>query len=122
VNAPLYRAYLLKEALRAIFRAPSLDKATEQIDAWLAWASRSRLQPFVKLARTIRAYRPRLQAALAHGLSNAIVEGKNTQLRLLLRIAHGFRHVRSLINLAMLKLSGLCPPLPGRLQAPTNMS
>lgn len=122
VNAPLYRAYLLKEALRAIFRAPSLDKAIERIDKWLAWASRSRLKPFVKLARTVRAYRPRLHAALAYGLSNSIVEGKNSQLRLLVRIAHGFHNVSSLINLSMLKLSGLCPPLPGRLQAPTNMS
>lgn len=122
LNTPLYRAYLLKEALRAIFRERSLTGATKKLDAWLAWARRSRLSAFAKLAATIRSYRPRLQAALAHNLSNAIVEGKNAQLRLLHRMAHGFHHVSAFINLAMLKLSGLCPPLPGRVQAPTNMS
>ena len=30
----------------------------ERLDAWLAWASRSRLKPFVKLARTIRQHKP----------------------------------------------------------------
>lgn len=122
VNAPLYRAYLLKESLRTVFQEPSIDEATEKLDAWLRWASRSRLASFVKLARTIRKYRQRIQATLAHGLTNALVEGKNTQLRLLHRVAHGFRHVDAFINLAMLKLSGLCPPLPGRRTAPTNMS
>jgi transposase len=52
--------------------------------------------------------------AQTHGLSNALVEAKNTQLRLLTRIAHGFRNAGALIALGMLKLSGLCPPLPGR--------
>lgn len=121
-NAPLYRAYLLKETLRTVFKEPSLDVATSMLDGWLKWASRSRLPSFVKLARTIRKYRQRIQATLAHGLTNAIVEGKNTQLRLLHRVAHGFHHVGAFINLAMLKLSGLCPPLPGRRLVPTNMS
>jgi hypothetical protein len=33
-------------------RAPAL--AAQHLAAWLAWASRSKLRPFVKLARTIR--------------------------------------------------------------------
>jgi transposase len=121
VNAPLYRAYLLKEGLRSVFKAPSPAAAEERLDAWLGWASRSRLPAFVKLARTIRRYRPRIQATLTHGLTNAIVESRNTQLRLLTRVAHGFHHVQAFIGLAMLKLAGLCPPLPGR-PAPTAMS
>lgn len=122
VNAPLYRAYLLKETLRTVFQERSIDAATSKLDAWLSWASRSRLSSFVKLARTIRRYRPRIQATLSHGVTNALIEGKNSQLRLLHRVAHGFHHVDAFINLAMLKLSGLCPPLPGRRLAPTNMS
>ena len=35
-------------------------------------------------------------------------------LRLLTRIAFGFRSPQALIGLAMLALGGLCPPLPGR--------
>lgn len=120
-NAPLYRAYLLKEALRSVFQCRCPAQAIERLDAWLAWACRSRLEPFVKLSRSVRTHRERIQASLRHGLSNALVEGKNTQLRLLHRIAHGFHDVNAFIALAMLKLAGLCPPLPGRNQ-PTDVS
>jgi transposase len=61
-----------------------------------------------------RDYRDRIEATLKHGLSNALAQGRNTQLRLLHRIAHGFHDVNAFIGLAMLKLAGLCPPLPGR--------
>ena len=113
-NAPLYRAYLLKEGLRGVFQARSPAAGGRRLDTWLAWAQRSRLPAFVKLARTLKAYRERIDATLQHGLTNARIEACNTQLRLLTRIAYGFHHVGAFINLAMLKLAGLCPPLPGR--------
>jgi transposase len=47
-------------------------------------------------------------------LSNARVEAINTQIRLIARRAFGFHSPQALISLAMLKLGGLCPPLPGR--------
>lgn len=121
VNRPLFRAYLLKEALRTVFHEPMLVTARRRLRGWLAWASRSRLPSFVKLGRSIREYLPRIDAALQHRVTNARVEAKNTQVRLLTRIAHGFHHTGALIGLAMLKLAGLCPPLPGRL-APTTSS
>jgi transposase len=121
VNAPLYRAYLLKEALRSVFHERTLPRAMARLEAWLAWAIRCRLEPFTKLARSIKEYRSRIEATLLHGLSNAIVESRNTQLRLLHRIAHGFHDVQAFIGLAMLKLGGLCPPLPGRIR-PTEVS
>ena len=52
LNTPLFRAYLLKEQLRQIYRLPA-DAATRLLDGWLRWARRCRLPPFVKLARTI---------------------------------------------------------------------
>jgi hypothetical protein len=55
-----------------------------------------------------------IQATLVHGLSNALVESVNTRIRLLTRLAFGFRDPKALIGLAMLKHGGYCPPLPGR--------
>lgn len=115
LNDALYRAYLLKEALRGVFHEPSLPKALSRLDAWLRWARRCRLKPFMKLARTIAAFYWRIHATLKHKVSNALVESRNTQVRLLTRLAHGFKRVEALIGLSMLKLAGLCPPLPGRL-------
>jgi len=112
-NAPIYRAYLLKEQLRAVFQTAG-TQASNMLDHWLAWASRSRLAPFVKLARSIRDNREAIDAVLVHRLSNARLEAGNTKFKLLTRLAFGFHSHAPLVALAMLKLGGLCPPLPGR--------
>ena len=111
LNAPLFRAYLLKEQLRQIYRLPA-KAAVALLDGWLKWARRSRLRAFVKLARTITSQRAGILAAIEHGLSNARVEQINTQIRLITRRAFGFHSAQALIALAMLTLAGLCPPLP----------
>lgn len=110
-NKPLYRAYLISQQLREIYRVP-YPQAVALLDAWLAWARRCRLAPFVKLAKTITNQRPGIEAAIQHGLSNARIEQVNTQLRLITRRAYGFRTPEALIALAMLSLGGLCPLLP----------
>jgi transposase len=113
LNQRLYRGYLLSQQLREIYRVGLAD-AIALLDAWLAWARRCRLTPFVKLARTITEQRPGIEAAIRHGLSNARVEQVNTQIRLITRRAFGFHSPHTAIALAMLALGGLCPPLPGR--------
>lgn len=110
-NARLYRAYLLKEQLRQIYRLPA-EQAIQLLDEWIAWARRCRLRSFVKLAKTITAQRAGIVAAIEHGLSNARVEAINTQIRMITRRAFGFHSAGALIALAMLSLAGLCPPLP----------
>jgi transposase len=114
LNAPIYRAYLLKEQLRQIYHAPTITDALALLEAWLKWARRCRLEPFVKLARRITEQRSRVEAALHHHLSNARVEQVNTQIRLIVRRGFGYRSPDAVIALAMLSLGGLCPPLPGR--------
>jgi transposase len=111
LNAPLFRAYLLKEQLRQIYRLPA-EAAVALLDSWLKWARRCRLRGFVKLARTITDQRAGILAAIEHGLSNARVEQINTQIRLITRRAFGFHSAQALIALAMLTLADLCPPLP----------
>jgi transposase len=93
---------------------PRAEGAIELLDAWVAWAQRSRLPSFVKLAATIRADRAAIVATLTHRLSNARMEAANTTIRLITRRAYGFHSAKALIALAMLTLGGLCPPLPGR--------
>jgi transposase len=52
VNRPLYRAYLLKEELRLVFRVKG-GHGVALLDAWLSWARRCRIPAFVKLAKTL---------------------------------------------------------------------
>jgi transposase len=109
----LHRAYLLKEGLRHVFAVKG-EEGKEALDRWLSWARRCRLPSFVTLARRIVKYRASIDAALDHDLSNALIESTNTKIRLLTRIAFGFRSPEALIALAMLSLGGYRPPLPGR--------
>ena len=113
VNGRLYRAYLLKEQLRLVFKLKGV-RATVLLEAWLGWARRCRIPAFVNLAKAVTAHRASIQAALTQGLSNGLVESTNTKIRLLTRVAFGFRSPQALIALAMLSVGGLCPPLPGR--------
>jgi Transposase len=43
-NQRLYRAYLLKEQLRALYQLEDAAHAPEHLHAWIAWAVRSRLK------------------------------------------------------------------------------
>lgn len=112
-NRALYRAYLLKEQLRAVFAAKGAH-GRALLAGWLAWARRSRLPAFVKLARTVDRYRDLIWNTLDQGLSNARSEATNVHLRVLTRRAYGFHSPESLIAMAMLTRGGLCPRLPGR--------
>jgi transposase len=112
-NQRLYRAYLLKERLRLVFQHCG-DEAVAMLDDWLAWARRSQIPAFVELYHRIKKHRAGIIAAVTHGLSNGLTESVNTKLRLLTRIAYGFKSTDNLIALCLLDRGGYCPPLPGR--------
>lgn len=112
-NQRLYRAFLLKEELRLLYHLDDRTLAPAHLDAWLAWASRSKLKPFVKLARTLRARRDGILAAIRLGLSNGRMEGLNSKVRLLSHRSFGFHGPTPLIALIYLCCSQLTitPPL-----------
>jgi len=106
-NRRLYRAFLLKEELRLLYHLDDPRLAPDHLNAWLAWASRSQLKPFVKLARTIRRYRDGILAAIRLGLSNGRMEGLNSKVRLLSHRSFGFHGPQPLIALIYLCCTGL---------------
>src|SRR4029450_9682841 len=93
VNRRLYRAYLLKEELRLVFKLKGL-RAVALMDAWLVWARRCRIPAVVTPPRSLTDPRAGIRASLLHGLSNGLVESVNTRIRLLTRIAFGFKSPR----------------------------
>src|SRR5664279_3372663 len=96
----LWRAYTLKEALRALFAGDltEADVAT-LLDRFCAKASRSRLKPFVTLARTIRKRRAGILAAIRLGITNARHEGLNRRVRLIVNRAYGFHSANAALGL-----------------------
>src|SRR5215213_5546589 len=91
--------FLLREELRLLYHLPDPELAPAHLDAWLAWAARSRLRPFVRLARTLRSHRDGILAAIRLGLSNGRLEGLNSKIRLISHRAFGFHSADPLIAL-----------------------
>jgi transposase len=112
-NKRMYRAFLLYGELRYIYRLPK-EQAPERLDAWLAWASRSRLKPFIKLARTIRKHKAGVLAAIELGISNGRLEALNSKVRLLSHRAYGFHSADALIAMIYLCCAGIQIALPHR--------
>jgi transposase len=108
-----WRAYQLKEALRGIFD-PDLrhSDVAPPLDRWCAWAQRSRIPGFVRLARTIRAHRDGILAAVRLDLTNARVEGLNNRVRLITRRAFGFHSAKAAAAIVMLSCGPLTLLLP----------
>ena len=111
-NKALYRAFLLKEELRLLYQLQDPTLAPAHLDAWLAWATRSRLRPFVRLARTIRRHRTGILTAIRLGLTNGRLEGLNSRIRLISHRSFGFHSADPLIALVYLCCTGITIELP----------
>jgi transposase len=111
-NKRLYRAYLLKKQLRTLYHLSDPADAPEHLNAWLAWATRSQLQPFVRLARSLRARREGILAAIRLGLTNSRLEALHSKVRLLSHRSFGFHSPQPLISLIYLCTAGIEITLP----------
>jgi len=106
-NKRLYRAYLLKDALVRVLDCRDEWLARTKLDQWIRWARRSRLEPFKRVAGTIRTYAEGILAYVTSGLSNGRTEGLNGKTRAITRRAYGFHSAHGLIALIKLCCSGI---------------
>jgi transposase len=107
------RAWAHKETVREIFKQGLTVAAVEKlIDRLLARLSRSRLQPFVRLGRTIRKHREGILAARRLSLSNARAEALNNKVKLIVRRAYGFHSARAALALILLACGPVTLTLP----------
>ena len=95
-----------------LYHLPDPAQGPEHLDAWLAWAPRSRVRPFARLARTLRAHRDGILAAIRLGLSNARLEGLNSKIRLISHSSFGLHSADALIALVYLCCTGIIIELP----------
>ena len=106
-NVPLYRAYMLKETLLEILDRRQVNVARDRLEEWMAWAARSQLKPFQRVARTIKRHLDGILAYIRTRLSNGRTEGLNGKARTVTRRAFGFHSARSLIAMLFLCCGGI---------------
>jgi transposase len=107
----VHRAWQLKEQLRAVFAAGS-DEGIRLLDTWFELTEASALPQFIELASKMRRFRTNIISTLTHELSNARAEAINLQIRLLTRVAFGFKSAAALLSLVKLRVDGYKIHLP----------
>ena len=93
VNKSLNIAYILKEELRELWSCTSLNEAEQYLDNWLKKAWVSGISPVIKLAKRIASHRAGILNYFKHPVTTARVEGINNKIKVLKRMAYGFRDI-----------------------------
>ena len=106
------RAHVLKEQLRLILKMDDAEAAGCCLDRWTSHAQRCRIPAFVELQRKVKRHRQHILNAIALDVSNARIEALNNKIKLLIRIAYGFRNIDTMIGLVMLFCSNIQIPWP----------
>jgi len=109
----LYRAYLLKEGMRLVFKY-SYDIAVLELEEWLKWAQRCRIREFIDLGQKVKRHKAAILAAIKYGLSNARIEAVNNKIKVTIHMGYGYRNIDNLIALVKLKCGDDIVSLPGR--------
>ena len=99
----LGRALGLRESLQDVLAGGEVD----ELKWWCGWADRSRLLPFRKLSKTIKAHWEGILAFMETRLTNAAMEAVNGILQLAKRMARGFRNFHYFRIAAYLKAGAL---------------
>lgn len=94
-NAPIMRAYYLKEAFQLFwdYRQPGWAKA--HLQRGMHSALRSRLQPFQEFVRMLRAHLDSVLAWTRLRVSTGALEGMNNKIKLVSHRSFGFRTVQN---------------------------
>lgn len=100
-NLRTVKAYQLRLALRDIFESPP-QGIELQLGRWIGWALRSRVEPIVKAAQTIRKHVPKILRVIQNDLTTALMEGINSLVQAAKAKARGYRNVENFITVIYL--------------------
>jgi transposase len=95
INLKTSRAWELKTTFESFWLQRDQDEARSFFKKWKSRALRSRLAPFIHLARSLASSLPELLNYFEHRISNAMSEGFNSVIQQLKAAARGFHSFRS---------------------------
>ena len=90
--------------------------ASIELDKWIADSAESGLKPMEELSEKISRHRENILNSIKHQANSSKSEAVNTTIKVLIRMARGFRNMDNLKALVYLKCSDLVVPLHNRYQ------
>ena len=103
LNAPLAKAYYMKDDLRQLWAMPDKESAEAFLLSWIERAEVSGITLLKKFAHTLASHRTGLLAWYDDPISTGPLEGTNNKIKTMKRQAYGFRDTEFL----KLKILGL---------------
>ncbi len=95
------RAYQMKLALQEFWTHPPV-LAEDFLKRWYFWATHSRLDPMIRVAKTLKKHWDGLLSWFHSHISNGILEGINSLIQAAKAKARGYRTTRNLITILYL--------------------
>lgn len=90
-NRALMKAYVLKDDLKRLWDYRHAGYARRFWDGWYARAVRSRVEPLKRFALKLKGYLPGILSHCRFPLNTSVLEGINNKIKVIKRIAYGFR-------------------------------
>lgn len=92
------RAWALKQSAMELFDYKSETWARKHFRWWFRWATRSRLQPMIKVAGMLKRRLDNVLTYLRHRITNAGSESINAKIQWVKYTARGYRNKQNFIN------------------------
>jgi transposase len=91
MNTPLSQAYILKEDIRQIWMKKNRSRARTSLNSWLKTCRATGEEILISLADTIECHKDGILDWYKHKINSGRIEGINNKIKLLKRMAFGFR-------------------------------
>jgi transposase len=101
------RAWAIKEDLRWLWDYVRRGWAEKHWRRWYFWATHSRLQPVIEVAKMIKRHYDGVMAFFSHRLTSATAEGLNSRIQAIRVAARGFRNREHFKTAIYFHLGGL---------------
>jgi transposase len=108
-NKKLAKVYILKDDLKHLWAYHYPGAAMRFWNEWYGRAIRSRIAPLVRFARNLKAHLATVMAHCRWWLSTSLLEGINNRIKVIKRVAYGFRDDEYFF----LKIRAAFPGIPG---------
>jgi len=102
MNLRTSRAYQLKINFQEFYSLVDRESGEAYLKRWYYWATHSRLEPMIKVAKTIKRHWDGILNWFDSHLTNALLEGMNSLIQAAKSRARGYRSNRNFIAMAYL--------------------
>ena len=104
MNLKTERAYRIKRSFQEFYELAKADKdaAMEHLNKWYFWATHSKLEPIIKVAKTIKNHWAGIIKYIESKITNGVLEGLNSKIQATKRQARGYGTTKHFISMIYL--------------------